>query len=576
MNWIRRSFGAKLLAALVGSIGLLLAITLVAVRTQTTRQIRLVEDRTIQSAGELFEQMIDLQRQQADQLARPFTESRRTVALLDEAIDSRDVAYLAGEASYEMLRAGLTGDTALIVLTDNNGEPVISMLEDQVIPGDTADIQPLARALLDSDSLTMSGYRIVDGRLYNLQAHFIELAFRPIGTLVFGLPIGVQEMDQIARVGAFETCLIVDGICATRSSGVDADMEAAMIGSLGSREAVRIKLAGTEWSIRNQPLSGEASDLARTVVAVQLDDVRAPFESIQRTLLRTGAFALLLCGLLGAALSRSLTRPVLDLVEATGRVAKGDYETEVEVASDDEMGTLADAFNEMTRGLLVREQYRSVLHKVVSEDVAEELMRGELELGGENRMVTVLFADIRGFTPMTVGMEPQKVIGLLNECMERLSRAVDAEGGVVDKFIGDELMAVFGAPVEQEDHACRSVRAALRMREGITAMNVERTARDEAPLEIGIGIASGVAVAGNMGSAERMNYTVLGETVNLAARLTDQAAGGEILISQETEGWADDGHLIARCLGTRTLKGFSQECLVYAVESFGPPESTGA
>ncbi len=135
----------------------------------------------------------------------------------------------------------------------------------------------------------------------------------------------------------------------------------------------------------------------------------------------------------------------------------------------------------MTRGLLLRERYRSVLNKVVSQDVAEELMKGDVELGGENRLVTVLFADIRGFTTMTEGMEPQEVIGLLNECMEHLSEAIDAEGGVVDKFIGDEVMAVFGAPATQDDHARRAVSAALRMREDMAAFNAVRRVRGDVP-----------------------------------------------------------------------------------------------
>jgi adenylate cyclase len=114
------------------------------------------------------------------------------------------------------------------------------------------------------------------------------------------------------------------------------------------------------------------------------------------------------------------------------------------------------------------------------------------------------------------------------------------------------------------------------MRDGIAEMNAERAERGEPPLGVGIGIASGIAVAGNMGSAERMNYTVLGETVNLAARLTDQAAAGEILISEQTEEWAVDGVLVAPCLGARSLKGFAAECLVYSVESFGELETAGS
>jgi adenylate cyclase len=309
------------------------------------------------------------------------------------------------------------------------------------------------------------------------------------------------------------------------------------------------------------------------IVAVPLDVVQAPFDSILTALLLGGGGALLISALAGAVLSRSLTRPIRDLVAAAGRVAAGDYETEVRVDSSDEMGTLAEAFNEMTRGLLQREQYRSVLNKVVSPDVAKELMKGDVDLGGENREVSVLFADIRGFTPLTEGMEPQEVIRVLNECMEHLSRAVDAEDGVVDKFIGDEIMAVFGAPVTQADHAHRAVSAAVRMRDGMAEMNATRVARGDAPLGLGIGIASGVAVAGNMGSSDRLNYTVLGETVNLAARLTDQAEAGEILVSGQTVEKAGAG-VVAPCVGQRSLKGFSSDVEVFSVECLETPSAT--
>jgi adenylate cyclase len=294
--------------------------------------------------------------------------------------------------------------------------------------------------------------------------------------------------------------------------------------------------------------------------------VIAPFDRIRRALLLGGGGALLVSALFGAALSRSLTRPVHALVAATSRVARGDYDAEVSVTSRDEMRTLAEAFNDMTRGLLLRERYRAVLNKVVSQDVAAELMKGDVELGGENRLVTVLFADIRGFTTLTEGMEPQRVIGLLNECMECLSRAIDAEGGVVDKFIGDEVMAVFGAPVTQVDHARRAVRAAVRMREDMTEVNGQRRARGERPLAIGVGINSGVAVAGNMGSTNRLNYTVVGDTVNLASRLAGQAGPGEILIGGETLRLAGEA-VHAPPLGGRALKGFASEVEVYAVEA---------
>ena len=290
-------------------------------------------------------------------------------------------------------------------------------------------------------------------------------------------------------------------------------------------------------------------------------------------LLLTGLATLLLAVLLSSALGRRLTRPVKSLVEATGRVATGDLNAEVPVRGQDELGSLASAFNEMTLGLRLKERYRGVLDKVVSREVADELVRGEVVLGGENRLATMLFADVHGFTTLTEGMEPQRVIGLINECMEILSAAVDTEGGVVDKYVGDELMAVFGAPVSRPDDALRALQAALLMQEGMAELNRRR---DEAPLGLGIGINTGTVVAGNMGSPERLNYTVLGDAVNLAARLCSGAGRSEIVITSATLEAAERGgiNLVCKTLGEKTFKGFSSDIEVYLLEGIEvlPPD----
>ncbi len=565
MNWIRESFGAKLLAALLGTVGLLLVVTYAVVRGETSRQVEVVVERAIQNAGALFQQLNELQRQQAARLARPFTETRRAVALLDATLEAGDYEYLADQVEYEVQLA--SQPDVLLVFTDPQGRPVLSFVSGMRVVGeDPAVVGPLADQLLGGTETEATAYRLVDDRLYEVTSLYVDLAGRPVGTITFGLPIQEADVERIGRIGGFDACLHVQGRCVVRTSGVLAELSAAMDEAAGTADALRVRANGREWSIRSEPLNVEDPAQGERIVAVPLDEVVAPFERIERALLLGGGGALLLSALLGAALSRSLTRPVRALVAATGRVAQGDYGAEVSVTTRDEMRTLADAFNDMTRGLLLRERYRSVLNKVVSTDVAEELMRGDVELGGENRLVSVLFADIRGFTSLTEGMEPQEVIGLLNECMECLSRAIDAEGGVVDKFIGDEVMAVFGAPVTQEDHAHRAVAAALRMRTGMAELNQARAARGDKPLGIGVGINSGVAVAGNMGSTNRLNYTVVGDAVNLASRLAGQARAGEILVSESTRRLAGDG-VRATVLGGRALKGFSAEVEVYGVES---------
>jgi adenylate cyclase len=573
VNWLRESFGAKLLAALFGTVGLLLVVTFVVVRGETARQVEVVVDQRVQNAGALFEELNELQRQQAARLSRPFTEGVRALALLRATIEEGDYEYLAEQVDYEMQLAGLTD--VLLVFTDPDGVPVLSLVGGRhVIAGDPADVAPLADRLLSAGEPEVTAYRFVDGRMYNVTSLYIDLQGRPVATITFGLPIEPADVDHIGSIGGFEACIHVEREgCVVHTAAVDAPLEASMSLAAGSGDAVRTSASGSEWSIRSELLAPDDPAQGQRIVAVPLDEVLAPFDRIERALLLGGVGSLFLSALLGAALSRSLTRPVRALVAATGRVAGGDYGTEVKVSSRDEMGTLANAFNDMTRGLLLRERYRSVLNKVVSQDVATELMKGDVELGGENRLVTVLFADIRGFTALTEGMEPQKVIGLLNECMEHLSQAIDAEGGVVDKFIGDEVMAVFGAPVTQDDHARHAVAAALRMRLGMATFNAAREARGEGPLGIGVGINTGVAVAGNMGSSNRLNYTVVGDAVNLAARLAGQARADQILISGATLRLVGPD-LVAPALGDRTLKGFSTEVAVYAVESIRAALST--
>ncbi|HYJ78129.1 MAG TPA: adenylate/guanylate cyclase domain-containing protein, partial [Longimicrobiaceae bacterium] len=311
------------------------------------------------------------------------------------------------------------------------------------------------------------------------------------------------------------------------------------------------------------------------VITVPLDPVLAPFERIQRVVLVVGIGALALAVLLGIVLSRGFARPVRALVKATGRIARGDYDARVEVAGRDELGVLARSFNEMAHGLMLKERYRGVLDKVVSRDIAEELLKGDIVLGGETRRVTTLFADVRGFTSLTEGMEPQRVIALLNEFMERASEAIDAEGGVVDKYVGDEVMALFGAPVARGDDAEAAVRAALRIRDAVAELNHERRARGEPAIGVGIGINSGPAVAGNMGSSGRLNYTVLGESVNVASRLCDVAGIGDIVVTAavlEEIG----GHVDAVSLGARALKGLSADVELFSVRGLRPRPAPAA
>ena len=176
----------------------------------------------------------------------------------------------------------------------------------------------------------------------------------------------------------------------------------------------------------------------------------------------------------------------------------------------------------MTRGLVERDKVRDLLGRNVSPEVAAELLRRPAALGGEERDATILFTDIRGFTSLGESAQPSELLELLNAYFTELTRVIEDHGGVVDKYIGDAVMAVFGAPVVDSDHAAHAVKCARAIGRVMRAYNESRLQNNLPPLETGIGIATGTVVAGLMGSVSRNNYTVIGDTVNLAARLQDE------------------------------------------------------
>jgi adenylate cyclase len=178
-------------------------------------------------------------------------------------------------------------------------------------------------------------------------------------------------------------------------------------------------------------------------------------------------------------------------------------------------------------------QIESLFGRAVSPQVLQVIQAAPASIARtEVREVTVLFCDIRGFTTASAELGPEEVAAMLNEYFESITSAIFEQDGFVDKFVGDELMAVFNVPLEQEDHAMRAARAARSIKRRLAELNVKRTARGQEPLDCGVGLHCGPAAVGHIGTAQRANYTVVGDTVNLAARIEEQTTGGEILISE--------------------------------------------
>ncbi len=269
-------------------------------------------------------------------------------------------------------------------------------------------------------------------------------------------------------------------------------------------------------------------------------------------------------------LAKRITRPIVQLAKATDKVAHGSLE-EIDLSfakghTDDEIFVLCDSFAKMVKELQEKEKVRSVLNKVVSPQIASEILENPMQLGGEEKQMTMLFADIRNFTKITEKMPPHEVIEMLNLCMTKLSDQIDMYYGVIDKYVGDEVMALFGLPEHSKDTMLKAILSSLGMMDAMKLWNEERKKIGLAPIDIGIGVHSGVVVAGNMGAKNRLNYTVLGSGVNLGARLCAIAKGGEILV---TETVAMDPEVKAAIqlekMEPMVFKGFSEPIAVYRV-----------
>ena len=269
---------------------------------------------------------------------------------------------------------------------------------------------------------------------------------------------------------------------------------------------------------------------AYQIALYSLEGALADQKVLQARVVAFGAAVLLGALAISMVISRGFTGPIHALVRGTRSIQEGDFDVRIPVRHHDEIGELTASFNEMAEGLAQKEKYQAVLDMVADKDVAEELMSGSVALGGELRDISVLFCDIRGFTAMTQNMSPTDVIHLMNDHFTVLTNIVYEHDGVVDKFVGDLIMGVFGAPRSYGNDAYNAARCCLRMIEERTKLNEAA----EQPIHMGIGLASGEAVAGCMGSADRLNYTVMGARVNLSSRLCSVAGVDETVIDQGT------------------------------------------
>ncbi|MEZ4935756.1 MAG: adenylate/guanylate cyclase domain-containing protein [Saprospiraceae bacterium] len=262
-------------------------------------------------------------------------------------------------------------------------------------------------------------------------------------------------------------------------------------------------------------------------------------------------------------ITRSFTKPIYSLLKEMNKVREGDFSTNAAIITEDEIGVLTNEFNEMVKGLKERELIRDTFGKYVTKDVANVILDQQINLQGEVRICTILVTDIANYTSISEGLSPEEIVQLLNEYFSVLVNIIQENNGVVNKFMGDSIFAIFNVPLDDPDHASHAINAALAIKE-ITAT---RKFGESHHLLTRIGINTGSVVAGNIGAADRMEYTVIGDDVNIAARLEqlNKQYNTQILVGENTCNLAKNQFKFKQ-IGDIQLKGKTQLIKVYEVE----------
>jgi len=263
-------------------------------------------------------------------------------------------------------------------------------------------------------------------------------------------------------------------------------------------------------------------------------------------------------------MGRRLARPIKDLVGGTQLIASGNFDVKVSLSSADELGILAESFNQMAASLK-RLQHMSRLKRYLSPQIAEALLKSEENdiFKSHRREITVVFLDLRGFTAFSDSAEPEEVMASLRSYHEEMGKLIFRFEGTLEHFAGDGIMVFFNDPIPCDDHTEKAVRMALAMRASVKELRTEWLKKGH-DLDLGVGFAAGYATLGNIGFEGRMDYGALGNVTNLAARLCGEAKGGQILTDQKTLARIEN-IVEAAPLEELNLKGFARPVPAFSI-----------
>jgi adenylate cyclase len=415
---------------------------------------------------------------------------------------------------------------------DEYGDIIARQLADSAVEPLFTDEQFELQVLLDNVNRSD---RIIGAVVFDHAGHVISQSSAPLP-----LPLVMQKLAQLR-------------------DNVQADAKPA---------------ASTEpYVIHVSPIKFKSVTGGYAAVVFSRNSLGASFQDSMSLMIWVAVLLAASISLLGIAMGHQLSKPIQNLAQATQDIRNGNLK-HIPDRRNDELGQLIEAINHMSDGLVEKSQVEELLKKFTGKDIAEKVL-GELdtiELGGEQVEATVLFADIVGFTSMSEKMSPAQVSLLLNEYYNYFHACAKLYSGNVDKFIGDCAMITFGASKQDEQHRYHAVACAVLMNRIARKINSERSASGLPAINLRIGINSGKMLAGLLGTEEQMQYTVVGDAVNLASRLCNEADAGQIIIEASLYELVRKGHIIEVTAGKQIrVRGKQESVAIYNVLDIDQP-----
>ena len=425
-----------------------------------------------------------------------------------------------------------------LIVTDANGDILARQIDHSSV---TAELTSSEWFEYAKEGEAVGGYIFSNGEYYQGVAMPVFLGEGMVGIVIGARKLDREDLVTIKQISAIDVAVLdnFSRIVSTNFTGLSSSEELLRAFDLWlqtqppvSESTLELQLGKERFLL--QWVVDETYFVPPYIIVRSLDESLQFVTYIRQTMTVLGSFGLLIAILAAFIFAVSISSPIKRLTKATSHVAKEDFEHKVDIRSRDEFSQLGESFNQMIDDLAEKRKIRSVFNKSVSKEVADHMLAQGAQLGGSREFATVLFADIRGFTSLAESLDERSLINLLNQYFSQVNVCIEKRKGVIDKFIGDAVMALFGTPLPCEQSAYSALMASKAMLETVETFNQHCALIYGCEIKIGIGLNSGHVVAGMVGAENRLNFTVLGDQVNIASRIEGLCKyyGAELIVSE--------------------------------------------